>query len=147
MTQQYPDRWKLLRNSGKTFVKVGVVSCLAAFVFGLVCMTIVAVAGQGEDPPKIFQQMGAGSCVLFALGAVVGLIGWVMNLSADPGTANPPKPAKRVVTSLQSESPDSDSDAVAEPEDETKPVPDAGESANAKPKSDPYASDHRRREF
>ncbi|MGB0767649.1 MAG: hypothetical protein ACPGYV_08045 [Phycisphaeraceae bacterium] len=79
---QYSDR------KGMRLVRLGAVVCLAAVVFGTVCMTIVATIGEGEDPPKIFEQMGGAACGVFALGIVIGFVGWLISLNQP----EPPKP-------------------------------------------------------
>ena len=127
---QYSD------SKGMGLVKLGGVLCLAAVLFGSVCMTIVATMGDGEDPPKIFEQMVLVACGVFVLGMIVSLIGLVVYI-------NQPEPPKPTLASHlgslgleedENEDPD-DSDAQATPSQE-----------NIK-KPDPYASEHRRREF
>lgn len=118
---QYSDK------KGLGLVRLGGVICLFAFLFGSVCMTLVALSGEGEDPPKILEQMGGASCAIFALGMILGLVGWLISLKQP----EPPKPTLKDVL------PDLDLD-----EDESD---EASESASAS-ETDPYASDHRRRD-
>jgi len=110
-------------------VRWGGVICLAAFIFGSVCFTVVATMGEGEDPPKIFEQMGAFSCGLFSAGLIVGVIGWLISL-------NQPEPPKPTAAS-----------AGIKFDDEEDDAPEAVEESEAdKPsKPDPYASKHRRK--
>ena len=118
---QYSDK------KGMGLVRLGGAICLFAFLFGSVCMTIVATMGDGEDPPKIFNQMGGLSCGIFSLGLILGLIGWFISL-------NQPEPPKPTLKDLR---PDLDLG-----EDET----DEATGAGLKKNPDPYGSDHRRRE-
>ena len=69
-------------------VRFGCVLCLVAVVFGSICMTIVATMGDGEDPPRIFEQMGGASCGVFGLGILISLVGWLISLNQP----EPPKP-------------------------------------------------------
>lgn len=118
---QYSDK------KGMGLVRLGGVICLFAFLFGSVCMTLVALSGEGEDPPKLFEQMGGASCAIFAIGMILGLVGWLVSLKQPA----PPKPTlKDVLPDL-----DLDEDAPGE----------ASELATTD-KPDPYASDHRRRD-
>lgn len=115
-------------------VRLGGVLCLAAFLFGSVCMTIVATMGEGEDPPKIFEQMGGAACAIFALGMIMSLVGWLISLNQP----EPPKPTAAGTKALQ--------DLEDEQSDEDDPDgDDAIDQGNTK-KPDPYASEHRRRE-
>ena len=120
---QYSDR------KGMGLVRLGGVLCLFAFLFGSVCMTIVATMGEGEDPPKIFEQMGGASCAVFALGMILGLIGWLISVNQP----EPPKPTLKEVL------PDLGLDEDAPGQADAVEVSDK--------KSDPYASDHRRRDI
>ena len=114
-------------------VRFGAVLCLAGFLFGSVCFTIVSLMGEGEDPPKIFEQMGGASCGVFALGMILGLVGWLISLNQP----EPPKPTAAASPALA----ELDEDDVAESESTPPPADgDAGAKAN------PYDSDHRRRE-
>ncbi|MEM9111884.1 MAG: hypothetical protein AAGC72_17945 [Planctomycetota bacterium] len=123
---QYSDR------KGMGLVRLGGVLCLAGFLFGAICMTIVATMGDGEDPPKVYEQMGLASCSVFALGLILGLIGWFISLK---------KPEQPRLTAA---------DVLGTQEDE-EGVDDQGNGADAvdqddSDKPDPYASDHRRRD-
>lgn len=109
-------------------VRLGGVICLFAFLFGTVCMTIVATMGDGEDPPKIFEQMGGASCAIFAAGMILGLVGWLISLKQP----EPPKPTLKDVL------PDLDLDDGAADAESDEPM---------KNKPNPYDSEHRRREF
>jgi len=119
---QYDDR------KGMGLVRWGAVICLFAFLLGSVCMTIVATMGKGEDPPKIFEQMGAASCVIFAAGLVLSLVGWLIWLN------NKPEPPKLTAASA----------GVVLDDEEVDNEDDTARNAGRKP--DPYDSDHRRRE-
>lgn len=110
-------------------VRYGGVTCLFAFLFGSVCMTIVATMGDGEDPPKIFEQMGGVSCVIFAVGMILGLVGWFISLKQP----EPPKPTLKDVL------PHLDLDEVT--------PDDSADDESQKIKPGPYASDHRRRDI
>lgn len=112
-------------------VRLGGVICLFAFLFGSVCMTIVATMGDGEDPPKIFEQMGGASCAIFSVGFILGLVGWLISLKQP----EPPKPTLKEIL------PDLDLD-----EDESGDASDGSADVASKKKPDPYASDHRRRD-
>lgn len=119
---QYSDR------KGMGLVRLGGVFCLAAFLFGSVCFAVVAMMGDGEDPPKIFEQMGGASCGLFALGMILGLIGWIISMKQP----EPPKPTAA-------------SAGVVFEDDEDEPA-QSDDVVDAPDKPDPYASDHRRRD-
>ncbi|MBX2852653.1 MAG: hypothetical protein KTR15_13025 [Phycisphaeraceae bacterium] len=123
---QYSDR------KGMGLVRLGAVLCLAGFLFGSVCFTIVSVMGQGEDPPKIFEQMGGASCGVFALGMILGIVGWLISLN-QPG---PPKPTAAASPSL----------AALEDDEAAKKEAELAEGEEGPSKPDPYASDHRRRD-
>lgn len=117
-------------------IKLGGVLCLFAFLFGSICMTLVATIGDGEDPPKIFEQMVAVSCALFVLGMIVSLVGLVVYM-------NQPEPPKPTLASRLG-SLDLDLEEDEEPDDrDALTTPEQG----AAKKPDPYASEHRRREF
>lgn len=118
---QYSDK------KGMGLVRLGAVICLFAVLFGTVCMTIVATMGDGEDPPKIFEQMGGASCAIFAAGMILGLVGWLISLKQP----EPPKPTLKELL------PDLDMD---------EDTPDEAVEPESKKKPDPYASDHRRRD-
>lgn len=113
-------------------VRFGGVLCLLAVVFGSICMTIVATMGDGEDPPRIFEQMGGASCGLFGLGLLISFVGWMISL-------NQPEPPKPTVAA-----------AIAKKESASDDLQDTPTPEDAVPaeemKPDPYASDHRRRE-
>jgi hypothetical protein len=128
---QYSDR------KGMGSVKLGGVICLAAVVFGSICMTIVATVGDGEDPPKIFEQMVLVACALFVVGLVVSLAGVVIYLNQP----EPPKPTAAASASLQELDDDDEQEIAADPEATTQSP------QNEASKPDPYASHHRRREF
>eukprot|EP00752_Nemacystus_decipiens_P016166 g14459.t1 len=117
---QYSDK------KGMGLVRLGGVVCLAAFVFGSVCFTIVATFADGENPPKIFEQMGGASCAIFTFGLILGLVGWLISL-------NQPEEPKPTLKDLRP-----DLELNDEPSEENI------DSAEAK-KPSPYASDHRRR--
>ena len=119
---QYSDR------KGMGLVRWGAAICLLAVLFGTVCMTIVATMGKGEDPPKIFEQMGAASCVIFCVGLIISIVGWVISLN------NKPEPPKLTAASAGVLLDDDDS-----PEED-------GEDEGGKSKPAPYDSEHRRRE-
>ncbi|MEM9346877.1 MAG: hypothetical protein AAGB26_09695 [Planctomycetota bacterium] len=123
---QYSDR------KGMGLVRLGGVLCLAGFLFGAVCMTIVATMGDGEDPPKIYEKMGLASCCVFALGLILGLVGWFISLK------KPEQPKLTAADVLGGEG--------AEEVDSQASENDAVQQSGSD-KPDPYASDHRRREF
>ena len=122
-SDQYSDR------KGLGLVKLGAVLCLAGFLFGSACFTIVAMMGDGEDPPKVFEQMGGASCGICALGLILGIVGWLISLNQP----EPPKPTAAASPSL-----------AALEDDQAAQDADGETQAN---KPDPYASDHRRRDF
>lgn len=111
-------------------IKFGAVLCLAGFLFGSLCFTIVSLMGEGEDPPKIFEQMGGASCGVFALGMILGVVGWLISL-------NQPEPPKPTAASAGITLDDDEADGEAEQTDDA--------SEQGKPKPDPYASKHRRK--
>lgn len=119
-------------------VKLGGVLCLAAVLFGSVCMTIVATLGDGEDPPKIFEQMVLASCAVFVVGLIVSLIG-VMVYMNQPAPPKPTLASRLGSVELEEE----DEPDESEPRADQHAHPD--QRVDKKP--DPYASDHRRREF
>ena len=121
---QYSDR------KGMGLVRFGAVICLFAFLFGSVCFTLVAIMGDGEDPPKIFEKMGGASCGLFALGMTVGLVGWLISL-------NRPEPPKITAASAG---------VVIEDEGDDDETPESPEQDEELKKPNPYDSDHRRRD-
>ncbi|MFK7789363.1 MAG: hypothetical protein AB8C95_07745 [Phycisphaeraceae bacterium] len=124
-------------------VKLGGVICLAAVVFGSICMTVVATMGDGEDPPKIFEQMVAVSTGVFVLGMIISLIGVIIYVNQP----EPPKPT--LASSLGSSAFEEDDDSTEEEQaDREKEKQKDALLEQADPnKPDPYASDHRRREF
>ncbi len=111
-------------------VKLGGVLCLAAVLFGSVCMTIVATMGDGEDPPKIFEQMVLFSCGLFVLGLIISFVGVIIYLNQPA----PPKPTAASAGIMLDE--DDEEDQAIETHEQAE---------QAKPKPDPYASEHRRK--
>ena len=125
---QYSD------SKGLGLIKLSGVFCLAAVVFGSICMAVVATMGDGEDPPKIFAQMVAVCCGVFVLGLVVGLVGMILYTNRP----EPPKPtlasSLRAADSEETEG----SDEIQTQVKPSQPEPD---------KPDAYASEHRRREF
>jgi hypothetical protein len=121
---QYSNR------KGMGLVRLGGVLCLAAFLFGSVCFTIVAMMGDGEDPPKIFEQLGGASCGLFALGLILGLVGWLISL-------NQPEPPKPTAASAGV--------VIDDDEDEELESAKADDRGDQQNKPDPYASKHRRK--
>lgn len=112
-------------------VRLGAVICLFAFLFGSVCFTLVAIMGDGEDPPKIFEKMGGASCGLFALGMIVGLVGWLISL-------NRPEPPKITAASAGV--------VIEDDEGEMPESVEQEESDGQAKKPNPYDSDHRRRD-
>jgi hypothetical protein len=123
--EQYSDR------KGTGLIKLGGVLCLTGFLFGSICFTIVATMGDGEDPPKLFEQMGGASCGVCALGLILGIVGWLISL-------NQPEPPKLTAASAGVE--------ITVDEDDT-PESVASDGANEEPdKPDLYKSEHRRRE-
>lgn len=77
-----PEEGRTLR----IIMKVGVLMCLGAIVFGLIVMVAGAMFNDGETDasvPVVFVWMGAGSCGLFTLGALVGLGAWFVSVAAD----------------------------------------------------------------
>lgn len=123
---QYSDK------KGMGLVRLGGVICLFAFLFGSVCMAIVATMGDGEDPPEIFEQMGGASCAIFALGFVISLVGWLILL-------NQPEAPKPTLNDLR---PGLASDHQSDDE-----PPEGAKQGDTINKPDPYASDHRRRDI
>ena len=123
---QYSDR------KGMGLIRLGAVLCLAAFVFGSVCFTVVAMMGEGEDPPKIYEQLGGASCGIFALGMMLGLIGWLISM-------NQPEPPKPTAASAGV--------VFEDGEDETPEAADVDQQGEQKNKPDPYASKHRRKDI
>ena len=124
---QYSDR------KGMGLVRFGAVICLFAFLFGSVCFTLVAIMGDGEDPPEIFEKMGGASCGLFTLGMIVGLVGWLISL-------NRPEPPKPTAASAGVVIDDDDD------EDDTPESAEADDQAGDSNQTNPYDSDHRRRD-
>ena len=121
---QYSDR------KGMGLVRFGGIICLFAFLFGSVCFTIVATFADGEDPPKIFEQMGGASCGLFALGLILGIVGWLISLKQ-------PEPPKITAASAG---------VVFDDDEEAGQSSEAEHSDDESAKPDLYKSEHRRRE-
>lgn len=92
-------------------------------------MTIVATMGEGEDPPKIFEQMGGASCAVFAVGLIVGLIGWFISL-------NQPEPPKPTLKDVLPDLDFNEDDAAEATDDETRLK-----------KTTPFTKEHRRRDY
>ena len=130
---QYSNR------KGMNLVRIAGAICLGAFLFGSICFAIVATMGDGEDPPPIYQQLGGASCAIFTLGLILGVIGWLISL-------NQPEPPKPTAASAGITFDDEDEDEEDE-EDEASTDPDEPSAEQQSKKPDPYASEHRRREF
>lgn len=84
-----PRQDRLERNDkpglAQRAVKVGAVMCLASILFGLLVMVKGVLFGgpEEEDIPPIFAVMGASSCGLFTLGALVALVGWFVGATSE----------------------------------------------------------------
>lgn len=82
---------------GGWLIKGSIVTCLFAIVFGLIVMVagaLLADGAHGEGVPPVFAWMGTGACGAFTLGALLGLVGWMMSASTGPSKHTTPLTAR-----------------------------------------------------
>lgn len=74
-----PEKGRTLR----IVIKLGVLMCLFAILFGMIVLVAGGVLAEGNeetDVPPVFAWMGASACGLFTLGTLLGLGGWLVGV-------------------------------------------------------------------